>query len=501
MPGTVYTVASGKGGVGKTTTSVNLAVALWRAGNAVALVDADIGMANLAAVLDLEPEATLHDVLAGRATVDEAVIEAKDGDLMVLPGSRSLDSFAEADPNALVAAVEELADRADYVIVDTGAGLSYEDVLPLGMADGVVLVTTPDPAAFGDTTKTMEVADLLGAPIRGLVVTRAVPDTNSEAIAAEIGAELLGTIPEDPAVMASTVAGDPLESHAPDSDAAAAYRELSETLLSGDEAWLEAHASARVGRQESADSGDVSTGDAATGDDGSAAIDEEDADPGERNAADAESGPPIPEGDEDATDATEESNEAAVDDAAVGEAASEEVDPEGVADGEDSGTEGSAIEDDAAEPTPGAEEADVEDPEADVDESEGEAVDESEEAGADDSAEARADESTETHDDPDDSDDEEAPDLHPREPADIDEEPKTFPAGGVQREGRTTDEEDEAAAADDDAEGREAADGPEDADEVEGEAVDGEEPADGDGGPAAEERRGGLFGWLGRLFS
>ena len=241
MSGTVYTVASGKGGVGKTTTSVNLAVALWQEGNVVALVDADIGMANLAAVLDLSPEATLHDVLAGRASVDEALVEAQGGNLLVLPGDRALEGFANADPRELRAAVDELAERCDYVVVDTGAGLSYEDVLPLGMAHGVLLVTTPDPAAFGDTRKTMEIADLLGAPIRGLVVTRAVEDTNARAIADEIGAELLGTIPEDPAVMGSTVAGNPLESHAPDSAAAGAYRDLAARLLDGDEEWLEAH--------------------------------------------------------------------------------------------------------------------------------------------------------------------------------------------------------------------------------------------------------------------
>jgi len=230
MPGTVLTVASGKGGVGKTTTAVNLAVALWTDGNAVAVVDADLGMANLSAVLGLEPAATLHDVLAGRADLDEALIEAKDGDLIVLPGERELSGFADADPGVLQAVLEELAGRCDYVVVDTGAGLSYEDVLPLGLADEVLLVTTPDPAAVGDTRKTLELSGLLDGPVRGVVVTRALEDTDAETVAAEIGVPLLGVIPEDPAVTRSTTRGDPLASHAPDAPATAAYGRLAAAI-------------------------------------------------------------------------------------------------------------------------------------------------------------------------------------------------------------------------------------------------------------------------------
>jgi len=236
MPGTVLTVASGKGGVGKTTTTVNLAVALWREGNAVALVDADLGMANLAAVLDLTPEVTLHDVLAGDATLEEATIEAKDGDLLVLPGERELSGFAGADPAALREVLSALAERCDYVVVDTGAGLSYEDVLPLGLADEVLLVTTPDPAAIGDTRKTMQLADLVDAPVRGVVVTRTYEDTDAEAVALEVGADLLGAVPEDPAVTKSTTRGDPLESHAPDAPATLAYRDLADAIVGGDAA-------------------------------------------------------------------------------------------------------------------------------------------------------------------------------------------------------------------------------------------------------------------------
>jgi len=233
MAGTVITVASGKGGVGKTTTAVNLAVALWTEDYTVALVDADLGMANLAAVLGLEPEVTLHDVLAGEADLWDAVIEANDGDLLVLPGERSLSGFAAAKPDALGDIVDELAEHCAYVVVDTGAGLSYEDLMPLGLADEVLLVTTPDPAAVGDTRKTLSLAEILGVPVRGVLVNKAAAGTDAEAVAAEVGADLVGTIPEDPAVTDSTRAGDPLASHAPESEAAAAYTSIATAIISG----------------------------------------------------------------------------------------------------------------------------------------------------------------------------------------------------------------------------------------------------------------------------
>jgi septum site-determining protein MinD len=231
MPGTVLTVASGKGGVGKTTTAVNLSIALWQEGNTVALVDADLEMANLAAVLSIEPGPTLHDVLAGEATAEEAVVEAKNGDLLVLPGTSDLAGFADADPGRLQLVVSDLADRCDYVIVDTGAGLSYEDVLPLGMADAVLLVTTPDPAAIGDTRKTLQLAGLVDAPVLGVVVTRALEATDAPSIARQLDTALLGRIPEDAAVTESAIRGDPLESHAPHAPATVAYRELAETIV------------------------------------------------------------------------------------------------------------------------------------------------------------------------------------------------------------------------------------------------------------------------------
>lgn len=230
--GGLFAIASGKGGVGKTTTVINLGVGLRRAGRSVALVDADLGMANLGSMLGVAGEPTLHDVLAGDATVEEALIEEADG-FGILTGREELAAYRDADPRRLGDVLEALGDGYDYVLVDTGAGMVHEEVLPLGLADGVVLVSSPDSAAVGDTRKTAELVELASGAVAGVVVTKAVSSTDARTVASRVGGELLGVIPDDPTVRESTTAGRPLELVDPDAPAVAAYRELGMAITGG----------------------------------------------------------------------------------------------------------------------------------------------------------------------------------------------------------------------------------------------------------------------------
>jgi len=233
MTGTALAVTSGKGGVGKSTTALNLGVALLAEGHSVALVDADLGMANLGTMVGIESDHTLHDVLAGEADVEEATVTEGES-FAVVPGDRDLGGYAAADPAGLPGVLADLAERYEFVVVDAGAGLGYADVVPIEAADEVVLVTTPADTAVGDTAKLAEFSGLVDGALRGVVVTRAGNDTDGEAIAAEIGTELLAVVPEDPAVPESAAAGQSLERHAPDSTAAAAYRRLARVLAGDD---------------------------------------------------------------------------------------------------------------------------------------------------------------------------------------------------------------------------------------------------------------------------
>ncbi|KTG10783.1 hypothetical protein AUR64_06220 [Haloprofundus marisrubri] len=230
----IYAVASAKGGVGKTTTTASLSAALSAAGHDVAVVDADLAMPNLAAALGVtDTDATVHDVLAGRASVADATYTA-DAGVDVLPGDDSLDAFAAAEPTELHAVLSEL-DSYDFVLVDTGSGLSHDAVLPLGLADAVFLVCNTERDALGDTDKTREVTERLGGTVAGVVLTRVDPENpNAEEVAARLDATVVEAIPADDAVTEAVAASTPVAAHAPDSPAATAYGALAEAVESYD---------------------------------------------------------------------------------------------------------------------------------------------------------------------------------------------------------------------------------------------------------------------------
>lgn len=227
MAGYVCAVASGKGGVGKTTAAANVAATLEEDGYDVVVVDADLGMANLATMLNVESDVTIHEVLAGDATVSDALTDAGDG-VTVIPGGQTLEGFADADPARLKTVTRTLRNTYDIVIVDTGAGISHETTVPLGLADGVVLVTTPDDAAVGDTVKTAELTDRVGGNVLGAVVNRAQAETDAEGIAERLEVPLLAVVPDD--VPATET--EPLVLAASDSVAADAFQELTDRLVS-----------------------------------------------------------------------------------------------------------------------------------------------------------------------------------------------------------------------------------------------------------------------------
>jgi septum site-determining protein MinD len=225
MTGHVFTIAGGKGGVGKTTTAVNVGVAIQQGNYDVVVVDADLGMANLAPMLDVDYETSLHEVLAERAAISDTLTDGP-GDITVVPGEQSLDAFADADPAKLRKVIKTLANAYDVVLIDTGAGLSHEATVPLGLADSVLLVTTPDTVAIGDAEKTAQLADRVDGQVIGSILTRADGPDDIDLVLDNLDPELLAVIPDD--ADATTV--EPLVLEAPDSPAAGAYRRLADSL-------------------------------------------------------------------------------------------------------------------------------------------------------------------------------------------------------------------------------------------------------------------------------
>ncbi|AHG00226.1 cell division protein [Halostagnicola larsenii XH-48] len=225
---TVFAIGSGKGGVGKTTTTVNLGTALAQTGERVAIVDTDLGMANLAGFVSLSTESTtLHDVLSGNASVSDATYPLTDN-IVAVPSGTGLEEYAETSPEGLRDVVDELREKFSYVFLDVGAGVSHETVLPLGLADAVLVVSTPEPASVHDTKKTLELTDHARGNAGGLIITRTRSESNvsPEDIASRLGIPLVGSIPDDPAVRESLYAGTPLVVYDSQRPAAVAYKQL-----------------------------------------------------------------------------------------------------------------------------------------------------------------------------------------------------------------------------------------------------------------------------------
>jgi flagellar biosynthesis protein FlhG len=148
----VIVVTSGKGGVGKTNVTVNLALALAKRGKKTILFDADLGMANVDVIMGVSPKANLAEVINGRKTMEEILLPYSDC-LEIVPGGSGIHELADLDQAALdrfVAKLKELEHRADYILVDTGAGISRTVLNFVLAATEVLLVTTPEPTAITD---------------------------------------------------------------------------------------------------------------------------------------------------------------------------------------------------------------------------------------------------------------------------------------------------------------------------------------------------------------
>jgi flagellar biosynthesis protein FlhG len=159
VKGKVMAITSGKGGVGKTFVSANLAAALTRRGLKVLVLDADLGLANLDVVLNLYPKITLHDVFSGKATLDDAIIKAPGGFSVILAGSGLVEysRLTVEVRDEFLKLMNEIVPRYDVVLLDTGAGISDVVLFAISLASEVLMVATPEPTSLTDAYATIKV--------------------------------------------------------------------------------------------------------------------------------------------------------------------------------------------------------------------------------------------------------------------------------------------------------------------------------------------------------
>lgn len=234
----VYVVTSGKGGVGKTTTTANVGVALANTGRSVALVDGDTGLRNLDLFLGLENRIVYHlnDVIEKRAKLEKALIKDKRFEnLSLLPAAQVKGGrVQERDMKKLV---EELSGLFDFVLIDSPAGIDHGFHLAAAGAEDAIIVTTPELPAVRDADKVVGLIRSKGIKAPKLVINRLRPgmvrrgDMLSQSdVLSFLGIDLLGVVPEDESTIVATNSGVPCVL-LPDSYAGRAYSNIARRLL------------------------------------------------------------------------------------------------------------------------------------------------------------------------------------------------------------------------------------------------------------------------------
>lgn len=232
-------ITSGKGGVGKTTTSANLGTALATMGKSVALVDADIGLRNLDVVMGLENRIVydLVDVVHGNCRLKQALIRDKRFDnLCLLPAAQTKDKTA-VNPDQMRNLVTELKHEFDYVIVDCPAGIEQGFKNAVAGADQAIIVTTPEVSAVRDADRIVGLLEAQGMREPRLILNRIRPAMVKKGDMMDIddvleilAIQMIGVVPDDESIVVSTNRGEPAALQ-PGSRAGEAYRNIARRIM------------------------------------------------------------------------------------------------------------------------------------------------------------------------------------------------------------------------------------------------------------------------------
>lgn len=230
----VYAIISGKGGVGKTTTTINLGTSLNYLGEDVIIVDGNLTTPNLGIHLGAPiVPVTLNHVLNNQAKLHEAIYEHESG-TKVMPSSLSLRDSEKINYKKLPEIAKSLKKITDYVLIDSAAGLGEEAKIAMDSADEIIVVTNPEMSAVTDALKTIKIAEEKNKPVRGVIITRYSGkrvDMSLVNIKDMLEVPVLGIIPEDDAVRESQVLKNAVIHTHPKSRASKNYINTSKRLL------------------------------------------------------------------------------------------------------------------------------------------------------------------------------------------------------------------------------------------------------------------------------
>ena len=242
-PARIILICSGKGGVGKTTLTANLGIALARLGRRTAVLDADFGLRNLDLLLGLENRIiyTAQDVLAGNCRLEQALVKHKqEPNLALMPaGNPRMLEWLKPDDMRTVATM--LAERSDVVLIDCPAGIEDGFKNAAAAAREAIVITTPEVSAVRDADRVIGLLNIQDVRPVQLVLNRVRPKmmANQEMLAVEdvtdiLALPLLGLVVEDEQVIVSTNRGEPLTLNGTSSPAARAYLNIARRLQGED---------------------------------------------------------------------------------------------------------------------------------------------------------------------------------------------------------------------------------------------------------------------------
>ncbi len=231
---TLIVITSGKGGVGKTTTAINLGAAINYFGQNVLVIDANLTTPNIGIHLN-SPEVpiSLNHVLRGKADVFEAVYEHKSG-LKIIPSSISMKELKKIKSKNIKKYIADFKEIADIVIVDSAAGLGDEAKDIIEIADELIVVTNPEMPAITDALKAIKMGLERNKPIKGIIITKVRKnkfELQPETVKEMLEAPILGMIPDDLCVQEALNEKDAVVHTHPSSNAARAYKEIAASLL------------------------------------------------------------------------------------------------------------------------------------------------------------------------------------------------------------------------------------------------------------------------------
>lgn len=237
----VFVVTSGKGGVGKTTTSANIGAGLARLNKKVVLIDTDIGLRNLDVVMGLENRIVynLVDVIEGNCRIKQALIKDKRyPNLYLLPSAQTKDKTA-VSPEQMKKLIEQLKSNYDYIILDCPAGIEQGFKNAIAGADKALVVTTPEVSAIRDADRIVGLLEANHLTNISLIVNRLRYDMirrgdmmSIDDVVDILNLDLIGAIPDDENVVISTNQGEPLVGNG--TRAGLAYQHICDRIIGRD---------------------------------------------------------------------------------------------------------------------------------------------------------------------------------------------------------------------------------------------------------------------------